>query len=104
MIAKGKSVGAATQRERDYLDALAVMYVDYDKVDHRTRVVGLCQGHGATGAALSERRRSADSLRACAQHLGLGRRQDLRQPAQGRGDPRADLASASRSIPASRIT
>ena len=39
MIAKGKSVGAKTQRERDYLDALAVMYADYEKVDHRTRIV-----------------------------------------------------------------
>jgi hypothetical protein len=39
MIAKGKSVGAKTQRERDYLDALGVMYADYDKVDHRTRIV-----------------------------------------------------------------
>jgi tetratricopeptide (TPR) repeat protein len=39
MIAKGKSVGAATQRERDYLEALGVMYADSDKVDHRTRVV-----------------------------------------------------------------
>jgi hypothetical protein len=39
MIAKGKSVGAGTQRERDYLDALGVMYADYDKVDHRTRIV-----------------------------------------------------------------
>jgi tetratricopeptide (TPR) repeat protein len=39
MIAKGKSVGAGTPRERDYLDALAVMYADHDKVDHRTRVV-----------------------------------------------------------------
>ena len=39
MIAKGKSVGAGTQRERDYLDALGVMYADSDKVDHRTRIV-----------------------------------------------------------------
>src|SRR5258707_2237373 len=39
MIAKGKSVGAGTQRERDYLDALAVMYADSDKIDHRTRIV-----------------------------------------------------------------
>jgi tetratricopeptide (TPR) repeat protein len=39
MIAKGKSVGAKTQRERDYIDALAVMYADYEKVDHRTRIV-----------------------------------------------------------------
>src|SRR6266702_8384315 len=38
MIAKGKSVGAKTQRERDYLDALGVMYGDYEKVDHRTRI------------------------------------------------------------------
>jgi tetratricopeptide (TPR) repeat protein len=37
-IAKGKSVGAKSQRERDYLDALAVMYADHEKVDHRTRV------------------------------------------------------------------
>ena len=37
-IAKGKGVGAKTQRERDYIDALAVMYADYEKVDHRTRI------------------------------------------------------------------
>jgi tetratricopeptide (TPR) repeat protein len=39
-IDKGKSVGAKTARERDYLDALGVMYADYDKVDHRTRLLG----------------------------------------------------------------
>jgi hypothetical protein len=38
-IAMGKSVGAKTQRERDYLDALGAMYADYDKVDHRTRMI-----------------------------------------------------------------
>jgi hypothetical protein len=38
-IAKGKSVSAKTARERDYLDALGVMYADFDKVDHRTRIV-----------------------------------------------------------------
>src|SRR5882724_6458694 len=37
-IQKAKAVGAKSQRERDYIDALAVMYVDYDKIDHRTRV------------------------------------------------------------------
>ena len=35
----GKAIGAKTQRERDYLDTLAVMYTDYQKVDHRTRLV-----------------------------------------------------------------
>ena len=37
-IQKAKLLNAKTQRERDYIDALASMYVDYDKVDHRTRV------------------------------------------------------------------
>jgi hypothetical protein len=38
-LAKGKALAAKTQRERDYLDALSAMYMDYDKVDHRTRVL-----------------------------------------------------------------
>jgi tetratricopeptide (TPR) repeat protein len=37
-IQKGQAVGAKTQRERDYLDALAVFYTDYDKVPHGARV------------------------------------------------------------------
>jgi hypothetical protein len=37
-IQKAKALNAKTERERDYIDALAAMYVDYDKVDHRTRV------------------------------------------------------------------
>lgn len=38
-IEKGKAAGARTQRERDYLDALGVMYIDYATVDHRTRLL-----------------------------------------------------------------
>jgi hypothetical protein len=38
-IAKGKAVGAKTPRERDFIDALSAFYTDYDKVDHRTRVL-----------------------------------------------------------------
>ena len=37
-IQKGKAVGAKTQRERDYIDALAVFYTDYDKMPHGARV------------------------------------------------------------------
>src|SRR3954447_12816127 len=33
-IAKGQSVGAKTQRERDYMEALAVIYKDHDKLGH----------------------------------------------------------------------
>src|SRR5205807_8213072 len=38
VIMKGKTIGAKTQRERDYIDALGTMYSDYEKVDHRTRL------------------------------------------------------------------
>lgn len=37
-IQKAKAVGAKSQRERDFIDALSVMYVDYDKIPHRERV------------------------------------------------------------------
>ena len=37
-VKKGQALGAKTQRERDYIDAIAAMYTDYDTVDHRTRV------------------------------------------------------------------
>src|SRR6476659_2555276 len=38
-IEKAKAVGAKTQRERDLIDAMAAFYTDFDKVDHRTRVL-----------------------------------------------------------------
>src|SRR3954468_786590 len=37
-VKKGQAVGAKTQRERDYIDAIAPMYADYETLDHRTRV------------------------------------------------------------------
>jgi tetratricopeptide (TPR) repeat protein len=36
-IAKAKSVGEKTQRERDYVDALSAMYTDFDKRPHLAR-------------------------------------------------------------------
>jgi len=37
-IQKAQAVGGKTGREREFIDALSRMYVDYDKIDHRTRV------------------------------------------------------------------
>lgn len=37
-IDKAKAVGAKTQRERDYVAALAAMYADFDKVDRGARM------------------------------------------------------------------
>ena len=36
-VAKAQSIGATTDRERDYIEAIAVFYRDSDKLDHRTR-------------------------------------------------------------------
>jgi tetratricopeptide (TPR) repeat protein len=37
-IQKAKQVGAKTERERDYIDALMLMYADYDKLTHTQRI------------------------------------------------------------------
>src|SRR5207253_7939564 len=43
-IARAKTVGAKTQRERDYIAALETFYRDADKVEHRTRALAYRQG------------------------------------------------------------
>ena len=37
-IQKAKAMGAKTERERDYIDALLLMYADYDKLSHAQRI------------------------------------------------------------------
>src|SRR5215471_4671909 len=37
-LRKGKEIGAKSQRERDYIDSLLVLYTDYDKVLRNTRL------------------------------------------------------------------
>jgi Tfp pilus assembly protein PilF len=49
-LQKGKAIGARTQRERDYIDALAVMYDDYDKTPHRERVQAYLKAMAALAA------------------------------------------------------
>ncbi|MDQ4122205.1 MAG: hypothetical protein M3209_12265 [Acidobacteriota bacterium] len=38
-VEKAKSIGARTERERDYIAAIEVFFKDSDKLDHRTRVL-----------------------------------------------------------------
>jgi tetratricopeptide (TPR) repeat protein len=40
-ITKAREIGAQTERERDYIDALMVMYADYDKLTHAQRMRAL---------------------------------------------------------------
>jgi len=52
-IEKGKTTGAKTQRERDFVNALAAFYTDYDKVDHRTRVLAYLKAMESVAQAYS---------------------------------------------------
>jgi tetratricopeptide (TPR) repeat protein len=42
-VAKAKSVGARTQRERDYIAAIEVFYAESEKLDHRARTLAYCE-------------------------------------------------------------
>jgi hypothetical protein len=46
MLAKANTAGAKSQRELDYLGALAVMYADHEKLDHRTRIQAYTKAMG----------------------------------------------------------
>jgi hypothetical protein len=49
-IEKAKAVGVKSERERDFVNALAVLYTDYDKVDYRTRLQGYLKAMEALAA------------------------------------------------------
>src|SRR5215468_6185932 len=49
-ITKAKEMGAASERERDYIDALMVMYADYDNVPHVQRMRMLRDAQGRVAA------------------------------------------------------
>jgi Tfp pilus assembly protein PilF len=49
-LQKAKDVGAKTQRERDYIDALLVFYTDHDKIPHAQRVQAYLKAAEAVAA------------------------------------------------------
>jgi tetratricopeptide (TPR) repeat protein len=49
-IQKAKAMNAQTERERDYIDALSVMYVDHDKLTHRQRISAFLKATEALAA------------------------------------------------------
>jgi hypothetical protein len=88
-IEKAKAVGAKTQRERDFINAMAAFYTDYDKVDHRTRVLAYLKAmEGVAQAYPSDD--EAQILYAIELNVAAPPT-DKTDAAQGRGHPRADL-------------
>jgi Tfp pilus assembly protein PilF len=53
-IRKAQAIGAKTARERDFIDALALLYVDYDKVGYRDRLQKYLKAMEALAAKYSD--------------------------------------------------
>ena len=58
-VARGKSVGAKTQRELDYIAAIEIFYKDYDKVNYHTRAQNYEKAMEALAARYPEDREAA---------------------------------------------
>jgi hypothetical protein len=58
-VEKGKTIGAKTERERDWLEAIELYYTDYDKVDQTER--GLAYEKAMEAPAGQVRRETARS-------------------------------------------
>jgi hypothetical protein len=50
LVAQAKAVGAGTQRERDYIDALQLLYKDHVATPHRARAIAYEEAMGALSA------------------------------------------------------
>ena len=53
-IAEARRVGAGTERERDYIEAAAVYFNDWESVDHRTRAVAWERAMGTLAKRYTE--------------------------------------------------
>jgi hypothetical protein len=98
---QGQSVGAKTQRERDYIDALAVIYVDHDKLGHLPRTQAYAKA--MEKVALSYPNDDEAQIHyALALNTSASPATRPTQTAERRGDPGADLrapAASSRRRP-----
>ena len=70
-LAKGKEVGARTERERDYITALSAMYTDFGKVDHHTRVLNYMKAMEQLAAKYPDDDEAQIDLRDLAQCRGF---------------------------------
>ena len=95
-IDQGRKIGAKTQRERDYIEAVAAYYEDWANRPERARQLARAKAYEALAGAIPERRRGADLLRALPRRHADRVRPDLRRVPQGRRDPREAVREAPR--------
>jgi hypothetical protein len=102
-VEKGKAVGAKTQRERDFINAMAAFYTDFDKVDHRSRVLAYLKAMEGVAQAYPNDDEAQSSMRSSL--TSRPRRATRPTRCSSREPPFSSRSSCvSRAIPASRTT
>ena len=86
-IEKAKSIGAKTQRERDYIAAIEVFYKDSDKVPHRERALAWRNAMQRLSARYPEDHEAAIFLCAGIDCNRVSDRQNLCRPEASGRDP-----------------
>ena len=92
-IDQGRKIGAKTQRERDYVEAVAAYYEDWANRTERAPAQSRPCVRGA-GRALSERRLGADLLRALPRGDAVASRPELQNLSRGGRDTREAIREA----------
>ena len=93
-IQKAKAIGAKTERERDYIDALMLMYADYDKLSHTQRIRAFRDAMEKVAAKYPNDDEAQIAYAITLNTSARPERQDLCPADQGRRDPGADLKAA----------
>ena len=94
-IERGRAIGAKTQRERDYIEAIAAFYDRFARAA-AGGAHALARGRvRSLGRPLQGRRRDTDFQRALSHRKPAVERQDLCAGAESGGDPRCPIRQAS---------
>ena len=95
-LEKARAIGAKTQRERDWIEAISSDFRDHDKVPVNVRPRRLQQSDGANHATLPRRLRSEGFLRADAAGVRVEVRRECTRP---RSNPRKCWKSSTSRTP-----
>ena len=99
-IEQGRRIGAKTQRERDYIEAVAAYYADFASSRRAGSPARALAGLRGPGGEVSRRRRGADLRRAVrGRNAGAGR-PDVRRVPQGGAACSRSCSSSIPTIPA----
>ena len=95
-VEKAVAAGPKTEREKDYIAAIAAFYRDSDRLDHRTRAVAYEKAMEKVYQRYPEDREAAAFYGLALNASALPTRQDLHQSTQGGGDPQQGLGRAAK--------